>query len=63
MLTWETNVEAQALYARGWTKSAIARHLGVNRRTVRAYLQGERVPGQRVPGPATWPPDGCSADP
>ena len=49
MLTWETNVEAQALYARGWTKSAIARHLGVNRRTVRAYLRGERVPGQRVP--------------
>src|SRR5664280_2881861 len=27
MLTWETTVEAQALYARGWTKSAIARHL------------------------------------
>src|SRR5664280_1076595 len=49
MLTWETNVEAQALYARGWTKSAIARHLGINRRTVRANLQGERVPGQRVP--------------
>src|SRR5665811_2312721 len=32
MLTWETTVEAQALYARGWTKSAIARHLGINRR-------------------------------
>jgi transposase len=48
MLTWETNVEAQALYARGWTKSAIARHLGINRRTVREYLKSDRVPGQRV---------------
>src|SRR5674536_314463 len=43
MLTWETTVEAQALYARGWTKSAIARHLGTNRRTVREYLKGQRV--------------------
>src|SRR5450759_3345860 len=48
MLTWETTVEAQALYARGWTKSAIARHLGINRRTVRDYLKGQQVPGQRV---------------
>ena len=50
MLTWETTVEAQALYARGWTKSAIARHVGVNRRTVREYLKGDRVPGRRAPG-------------
>jgi transposase len=49
MLTWESTVEAQALYARGWTKSAIARHLGINRRTVREYLKGQQVPGQRVP--------------
>src|SRR5664279_6654965 len=48
MLTWETTVEAQALYARGWTKSAIARHLGINRRTVREYLKGQQVPRQRV---------------
>jgi predicted transcriptional regulator len=48
MLTWETTVEAQALFARGWTKSAIARHLGINRRTVREYLKGQRVPDQRV---------------
>ena len=45
MLTWETTVEAQALYARGWTKSAIARHLGINRRTVREYLKGQRSGG------------------
>ena len=37
-----------ALRRRGWSISAIARHLGKNRRTVRAYLDG-RVPGQRVP--------------
>ncbi len=48
MFTWETTVEMQALYARGWTKSAIARHLRINRRTVREYLEGGRVPGQRV---------------
>jgi len=41
-------VEAQALFAQGWTKSAIARHLGINRRTVRDYLGGKRVPGQRA---------------
>ena len=38
MLTWETTVEAQALYARGWTKSAIARHLGIPE-PVRARLK------------------------
>src|SRR5450759_4395554 len=47
MLTWETTVEAQALYARGWTKSAIARHLGINRRTVREYLKGQQYGGAR----------------
>src|SRR5664280_393474 len=51
MLTWETTVEAQALYARGWTKSAIARHLGINRRTVREYLKGQQVPGRRADRP------------
>jgi len=57
MLTWETIVEAQALYARGWSKSAIARHLGINRRTVREYLRGDRVPGRRVPaGPEVFGP-------
>jgi len=47
MLTWETTVEAQALYARGWTKSAIARHLGINRR------RGAGIPeGPAGAGPA-----------
>lgn len=50
-------MEAQALFARGWTKSAIARHLGINRRTVREYLKGDRVPGRRLPaGPEVFAP-------
>jgi hypothetical protein len=48
MLTWEMLVEAQALRAQGWSISAIARHLDVTRLTVRRYLSGERVPGQRA---------------
>lgn len=47
MLAWEAFVEAQALRAQGWSISAIARHLGVTRLTVRRYLSGERTPGQR----------------
>jgi transposase len=34
--------------ARGWTISAIARHLGHDRKTIRAYLFGGRVTGQRA---------------
>jgi transposase len=48
MLAWESYVEAKALQAQGWTVSAIARHLGVTRLTVRRYLNGERIPGQRA---------------
>jgi transposase len=48
MLAWELVVEAQALRSQGWTISAIARHLGVTRLTVRRYLNGERTPGQRA---------------
>lgn len=32
------DVEAKALRARGWSISAIARHLGRDRKTVRAYV-------------------------
>jgi transposase len=48
MLTHGEDVEAHALKERGWTISAIARHLGRDRKTVRAYLRGERVPGVRT---------------
>ena len=50
MLRWEEDVEAHALRRRGWTIAAIAaiaRHLERDRKTVRAYLRGERQPGQR----------------
>jgi transposase len=48
MLSWETNVEVHALRRQGWSISAIARHVGATRLTVRRYLRGEQVPGQRV---------------
>ena len=48
MLTWEDDVEVHVLHKRGWTISAIARHTGRDRKTVRAYLTGERVAGVRV---------------
>lgn len=47
MLTREEDIDAHALYRRGWTISAIARHLGRDRKTIRAYLAGERVAGVR----------------
>jgi transposase len=50
MLTQGESVEAHALRERGWSVSAIARHLGRDRKTVRAYLSGKRAPGQRKPG-------------
>ena len=39
-------MQATALRARGWSVSAIARHLGRDRKTVRDYLSGKRVPGR-----------------
>jgi transposase len=57
MLCLEEDVEAQALHDQGWTVSAIARHLGRDRKTIRAYLSGERQPGQRRPsGPDPFEP-------
>lgn len=47
MLTWEDDVEVHALRKRGWSISAIARHTGRDRKTVRAYLNGSRTPGVR----------------
>ena len=57
MLTWEDDVEVDALRKRGWSISAIARHTGRDRKTVRAYLAGERTPGVRArPGPDPFEP-------
>ena len=47
MLTRGEDVEAHALRKRGWSISAIARHLDRDRKTVRAYLNNERIPGVR----------------
>ena len=47
MLTQGEDVEAHALRERGWSISAIARHLGRDRKTVRGYLSGARQPGVR----------------
>src|SRR2546426_5864327 len=49
MLSQEDHVEISALRRRGWTYSAIARHVGVSRNTVKAYLRGLREPGRRQP--------------
>lgn len=54
MLTRGEDVEAHALKERGWSISAIARHLDRDRKTIRGYLNAERAPGQRastVPDP------------
>jgi transposase len=48
MLTQGEDVEVHALHQRGWSISAIARHLGKDRKTIRAYLNDERAPGVRV---------------
>ncbi len=49
MLTQEDDVDAHALRKRGWSISAIARHLGHDRKTIRGYLNGERAAGVRAP--------------
>ncbi len=49
MLSREEDIDIHALARQGWTISAIARHLGRDRKTIRAYLRGERVAGVRKP--------------
>ena len=43
MLTQENDVEIHALAARGWNQSAISRHTGRDRKTVRKYLTAGAV--------------------
>ncbi len=57
MLTQEDDVEIHALARRGWSVSAIARHTGRDRKTVRKY--SERAPWpSREPGPSCLEPFG-----
>ena len=46
MLTQENDVEIHALAARGWNQSAISRHTGRDRKTVRKYLAAGGVPAR-----------------
>jgi transposase len=48
MLTREDDIDVHALRRQGWTISSIARHLGKDRKTIRAYLAG-REAGVRAP--------------
>jgi len=47
MLAPEEDVEIRSLKKRGWSISAIARHTGRDRKTVRAYLAGKQEVGVR----------------
>jgi transposase len=49
MLTQEDDVEIHALARRGWSKSAIARHTGRDRKTVAKYLAGNGPSRERAP--------------
>jgi hypothetical protein len=54
MLTEEDDVEIHALARRGWSVSAIARHTGRDRKTVRKYLSGPLL--VREPAPSCLEP-------
>jgi transposase len=49
MLSWEDEVEISALAGRGWSVSAISRHTGRDRKTIRRLLAGERRRRERAP--------------
>ena len=46
MITQGAEVEIHALRQQGWSISAIARHLELDRKTVRAYLAGDQDNGR-----------------
>lgn len=56
MITQGERVESHALRGRGWSISAIARHIGVDRKTVRAHLAGQDLMAH------TPAPVGCLMD-
>jgi transposase len=56
MLTQEDDVEIHALHARGWSVSAISRHTGRDRKTIRRYLAGAGAGQRREPAPSCLEP-------
>lgn len=56
MLTQEDDVEISALAARGWSVSAIARHTGRDRKTIRKYLAGQGAGQNRQRAPSCLEP-------
>jgi hypothetical protein len=56
MLTQEDDVEITALHKRGWSVSAIARHTGRDRKTVRKYLAGHGAGQHREAAPSCLEP-------
>jgi transposase len=56
MLTQEDDVEIHALAARGWSVSAISRHTGRDRKTIRKYLVGEGAGQRRERAPSCLEP-------
>ena len=48
MLSEEDDVDIHALRRQGMTISEIARRTHHDRKTIRAYLNGDRVPGRRA---------------
>jgi transposase len=56
MLTREDDVEIHALAARGWSVSAISRHTGRDRKTIRRYLTGEGAGQRRERAPSCLEP-------
>jgi transposase len=56
MLTEEDDVEIHSLAARGWSVSAIARHTGRDRKTIRRYLAGDGGLAGRVPAASCLEP-------
>ncbi|MFI9360325.1 Mu transposase domain-containing protein [Kitasatospora sp. NPDC053057] len=51
MIAGKEYLEMRELHLQGWSISAIARHLGRDRKTVRSYLGGGRVAGVRSAAP------------
>jgi transposase len=56
MLTQEDDVEIHALAARGWSVSAISRHTGRDRKTIRKYLAGNGAGQRRERAPSCLEP-------